>query len=292
MNIHNHQVWWLLLLLIPAVYFAVLFVVARISLRPPRLPVYLSPGALGAPQESVEFRGRNGVVLRGWWSASEGSDRVAILCHGYVMNRSELTPCVRDLCASGWNCLVFDFPGHGKSGASNCGFGWSERIDVVCAVNWVRERVPNARVALIGSSMGAAASAFAARESKANALVLDSSYSRLTEATKGWWRFIGGKSLALLLAPTVYVTKFMLDFDPRNIDVATALKNLENTDVLVLHGKCDVLAPPAEAERNVRALGRAEVVWFDGCNHSEGRWEHPERYRNALHEFLNRVIPL
>jgi pimeloyl-ACP methyl ester carboxylesterase len=72
------------------------------------------------------------------------------------------------------------------------------------------------------------------------------------------------------------------------VDVAHALRNVR-CPVLLLHGRCDNLALPSEAERNLAALdGRGEMVWFEDCGHSEFRWTQSERYYRVLEAFLIR----
>lgn len=280
---------WSLLLLLPLAYAGLLFTVAWFSVHPKRIPIFLSPGALGAPQEDVEILNPNGTRLAAWWVECPGSTAVVILCHGYLMNRSELTPQAVMLYKEGCSCLLFDFPSHGKSGGSKTGLGWSEKDDVRAAVEWVRLRSPGARIALYGSSMGAAASALAlgVDPKLADALILDSAYSKLDEAVRGWWRFLGGRFLAAVLGPTIYFSTLMVDFNPRHVDVAEALSKARGIPALILHGDRDDLAPPSDALRNQEAAGaHARLIWFEGCGHSEGRWMHPELYHRELLSFL------
>jgi pimeloyl-ACP methyl ester carboxylesterase len=205
------------------------------------------------------------------------------------MNRSELTPVAYWLWQRGVSSLLFEFRAHGHTKGGKSTIGWKEADDVAAAIAEARRRLPNARIVLIGSSMGAAACAFAAGNgARADALILDSCYSRLVSASFGWWRFLGGRVLSLLLGPTVLLAGPLARINPFKADVAHALRNTE-CPVLLLHGKCDDLATPAEAERNLAALGgRGELVWFDDCGHSEFRWEQPEFYYRTLEAFLLR----
>ena len=269
-------------------YLLLLLWASYISVRPPRTPIYLSPDVFLVPYRDVRLRTLDGVELFGWFVGSESAKSVAVMGHGYVMNRAEMTGLAADLARMGISSLVFDMRRHGKSGGSRCGAGWLERKDVSAAVEEARRRAPGARVFLLGSSMGAAASAFALAEDPglADALVLDSSYSRLAEGLQGWWRFIGGLPLAVILAPVGLVGWALWGINPWRTDVARALSGLKEKPVLILHGRDDGLTPPSEAERNARAHGGAEIVWFEGCRHTEGRWLARERYLEALTGFL------
>ncbi len=282
-------VLWVLL----GLYVAVILVVSWVSVHPVRTPLFLSPGAMGAPQRDVEFKSEDGITIRAWWmepparATADEPTTVAILLHGYLMTRSELTPLAATLWKEGCACLLPDFRAHGRSGGSKCGIGWLERKDAAAAIAWVQQECPSARIVLIGSSMGAAASSFAAAEvGGVHALVLDCGYSRLSSAALGWWRFLGGQTLAILFAPTVLFAAPFVGVNPFRIDVAKALRKA-NVPTLLIHGAKDRLALPKEAERNLAACGeKGRLVWMPDSNHSEGRWVHPDLYAASLLAFL------
>jgi len=269
-------------------YLFLLCLIVWISLHPKRLPFFISPGLMGAPQSEVEFSSRDGVTLRGWWVEAEQPRALAVLVHGYIMNRSEMTPIAYHLWRLGCSCLVFDLRAHGRSGGSSTGLGWLEREDVAAAIAWARARHPGVKLAVIGSSMGAAAAAFALgqRLAEADALVLDSAYSTLDSAVLGWWRFLGGKPLACFLAPTLLLSAAFVRFRPRDVDVARALSQAQETPVLILHGDRDNLSLPSQALRNHAACRHGVLRWFPGCGHSEGRLNQPEEYLSVLQSFL------
>lgn len=269
------------------VYLGILILVVRLSLYPLRIPTFISPGSLGLPQENVEFTTEDGMVLRGWWVQSSESDRVAVFTHGYLMNRCEWVPIALQLHRLGYSCLLYDLRAHGRSRGKKCGLGWYERQDVRAAARFARSRSSGFTV-LLGSSMGAAASAFALAEEPglADALVMDSSYSQLQAAVLGWWSFIGGKWLRLAFSPTLLLTRLVLGIGPKQVDVARALE-LISIPKLFVHGSADTLAEPSQATRNFEAAATPkELFWFADRNHSEFRWEDPDRYLAELTRWL------
>jgi pimeloyl-ACP methyl ester carboxylesterase len=260
------------------------------SVRPPRVPLFFSPGSVGAPQEDVEFSA-DGVTIRAWWIDAEG-EAVAILAHGYLMNRSELSPLAVWLHERGVSSLALDFPAHGASGGRRCTFGVREAGTVAAAVRWVRAKRDGARVVLIGSSMGGAACGFALSEERelAEALILDCAYSRLWVSGLGWWRFVGGRALAVVLSPTLLLGWAMSGVNPFRVDLARALERARPKPVLLIHGDADILAPPSEVVRNLKASGEnSRIVWLKGCGHAEGRWLDPATYYRAIEEFLAEI---
>lgn len=269
-------------------YLLALAIIAWISLHPPRIPTWISPGAMFAPQESIEFVSQ-GNTLRGWWLEAPGCEIVFVLSHGYMMNKCELTPDAVALWRRGASCLLFDHRAQGRSGGKKCGFGFDERHDIVAAVNFARQRKPGAKIVLIGSSMGSAAIAFALADHPdlADAAILDSCYDSFVSASLGWWRYLGGKLLVVALCPTVVIAAPFAGFNPFKISISQRLATFDSVPILFLHGGSDVLARPAGAQKNFdRYRGPKKIVWFEGCSHSEGRWNHPQEFREAVDDFL------
>lgn len=275
-----------------ALYIGLMLVIARVSLKPYRIPLYLSPGALGAPQEEVRIESE-GNILRGWWMPAPNAKTVMVVAHGYMMNRSELCPEAYLLWKNGVSCLLLDLRAHGKSQGRKCTLGYHERKDIVAAVEYARSQAPGAKIGLYGSSMGAAASALAVGENPdlADFLILDSPYGRLDSAIMGWWRFVGGHWLEVVLAPSCWVAAVLLGFKPWEVDISQAVANFGAKPILFFHGTKDVIALPSEAKRNHEAaLGPVEVVWMEGYGHSEGRWEQAPTYQAALLKFVNEQV--
>jgi pimeloyl-ACP methyl ester carboxylesterase len=282
------MIWLWIALGLLAVYIGGLWVVAWFSLHPPRIPIYLSPGGMGANQERVAVKGPAG-NLDGWWCPVEGSRHACLLVHGYLMNKCELAPQAHRLWEMGVSCLLIDLRAHGQSQGSLCTLGHKEKEDVLAALRWIHERMPDARVTVIGSSMGAASAALALGEepSLAHVLVLDSSFSKLSDAISGWREMFTFGALRALLAPTAIVSIPIAGFNPFRVDVARSLPRLGQMPVLLLHGDRDRLTPVSVARRNFEAiLGPKHIVIFEGCVHSEARWMLPEQYMDALLAFL------
>ncbi len=282
------MVWVFSLLL---VYLLVIAVVAWFSLHPFRTPLFFAPGSLGARQEDHTLPGEAGPIQLWWLVPAKPPKLVFVMTHGYMMNRSELAAEGYRLWQEGCAIALMECRAHGRSGGKVSTLGWEERKDIAVVARWAREQYPDAKLILMGSSMGAAASAMALGDDPTldDGLVLDSAYGKLTEAVSGWWRFLGGKGLALAFSPLLFVAAPFLGFNPWKVDVADALAKLPHVPILFFHGKSDTLALPAEAERNVAAhRGEHQIEWFERCGHSEGRWLHPERYWETLNGFLRK----
>ncbi|MCH8979669.1 MAG: alpha/beta hydrolase [Armatimonadetes bacterium] len=281
-----------LALVLLTVYIIMLVAVTYVSVHPPRVPIWLSPSMLGFPEEDVSVE-VDGNVLTGWWSDCGDSGVVIVCCHGYLMNRCELMPLMITLADLRASWVFFDFRCHGRSGGKTCTMGKNEAHDVAAIVAWVREKRPDARIVLFGSSMGGAAATIALGEDPglADALVLDGAFSSMDEAGRGWWNFIGGKWLAFVLAPTVWLGGFFLGFNPAKVVIADYLKKASHRPVLFLVGDDDPIVSAASAERNIEASGPDTYVErFESTGHGQARFKHPEQYYRAVREFVRTAV--
>lgn len=283
-----------IIITILVIYVAVLVGAVLLSIRSVRTPIFLSPEAVGVRQEDIKFESQNG-TLRGWWLGHLFAQGVVVFAHGYLMNRSEWTGLASAVHRAGYACLLFDFHSHGKSASGGMvTVGPKESYDVAAAIEYARTRLPGRKVAVVGSSMGAAATVLAITHEleDADALILDSCYSSLAAAIIGWWRFVGGKALAILLSPSVLVAWAITGVNPFGVNITRELASVE-MPVLVLHGEDDRLEGPACARCNFGALSEdydSQLAIFRGANHGEAKWVSSADYEKLVIEFLDATL--
>jgi pimeloyl-ACP methyl ester carboxylesterase len=154
--------------------------------------------------------------------------------------------------------------------------------------------MPDTPIALVGSSMGAAASVIAVAELdvQADCLILDSCYTTLAAAVLGWWNFVGGRALMMVLSPSVLIAWAITRVNPYSVDITRALCDVR-VPVLVVHGEDDRLAKPVCARRNFDALPAdqdSQIAIFHGANHGEAKWSKSAHYEKLIIEFLDSVF--
>lgn len=279
------------LLTLLLVYGAVQWAVVALSLKPIRVHQFVSPGMMGYPQTEFAVTTGDGVRISGW-DVSVPGDVVVVACHGYLLNRCEWVPVSSFLVERGVSMVFFDHRGQGRSGSAKVTLGRDEARDVLAVLGYVRERHEGKKVVLLGSSMGAVAAALAAEglpQGSLAAMVLDAPYRNLVEATQGWWPFLGGRLLEVLMAPTRFLGPLTLGFRPESVQVDEALSRGPVVPVLLMYGTEDPIVPRASAEAMAMAApGPAELVWFEGATHGAGRLLYPELFQSATLDFLER----
>jgi uncharacterized protein len=109
------------------------------------------------------FSSSDGVALSGWLIRASDATASVVLTHGFKTSRTEMLPWVAFLHTAGYDVLLFDSRGCGRSEGS-AGLGATESRDITGAATFLKDHdgVPGQHVAVIGISLGAGAAILAA----------------------------------------------------------------------------------------------------------------------------------
>ena len=97
--------------------------------------------------------------LRLWAAVAPGREdcrRWAVCVHGYHDTYESMGAIAKHYSDLGWNVLLPDQRGHGRSEGDYVGWGYDERLDILGWVNWIVRKDPDAEILLHGVSMGGA----------------------------------------------------------------------------------------------------------------------------------------
>ncbi len=145
----------------------------------PSREVFHTPDQLGLDYEDVTFEASDGVKLSGWFLRAQGAAKGTVVhFHGNAENMSGHITFADWLPRAGYNLLVFDYRGYGKSEGKVTRKGTI--LDGHAALDYVLSRpdVDPQRVFAFGQSIGGAvAIAVAAERPELRAVVVDSTFS-------------------------------------------------------------------------------------------------------------------
>lgn len=271
-----------------AAYAGAQYAAVKLSIRPPRVHQFVSPGALGLPQETFQAKTEDGVLIDGWLVDVPG-ETVIVACHGYLVNRCEWVPSGVFLAGAGCACVFFDHRGHGRSGAAQVTLGRDEKMDVIAVLEKIKTRFPDRKIVLLGSSMGAVASVLAAAERPelVDGMILDAPFRSMKEASEAWWLFLGGEAADKWMRPTRLIGPRVMGFDPGTVRVDEAMARTGGKPVLLSFGTKDPIVPVASAQAIADAnSGPTKVIWFEGATHGAGRMYEADRFRQEILSFL------
>lgn len=259
------------------------------GLTPPRLPHPPPPPAPATdpaqpPPERVHWCGPNGRKLHALWLPMRG-DRVAVLMHGWGGNGSTLWPAAQALHAAGWSVLLPDARGHGLSEADTHSSLPRFAQDLDSAVAWVRHTggKPQARVVLVGHSVGAAAALLSAsRRSDLCAVVAVSSFDHPEHVMRRWLRAHHVPYWPLGWAVNRYVEQVI----GHHFDDIAPLHTVAHVScpVLLVHGTRDTVVPLDALHALQRANPWADV-WATPGDHDH--FDHEPQLLRELCEWLH-----
>ncbi len=265
---------------------------SRKWIMPPR--VVLDPPQ-GDACEEVHFTAADGTPLYGWFLPA-GPDRPGlVLCHGYQRALEETFSLGCDLRACGFNVLLFDFRGCGRSGGRFTTIGYEEPRDALAAVRWLQGRLgAQAPIGLLGISMGGSVALTVAGQCPAvRAVVADSAFATLSGAVAHRLR-----ALRRPLRALYYLSMRGAEWQCRArvawVRPVDAARRLHGRPVLLIHGTADEVVPYAHAQELLAALpGPCELWTLDGVPHAMARFHAHEEYLGRVTAFFARhLVPV
>jgi fermentation-respiration switch protein FrsA (DUF1100 family) len=222
-------------------------------------PVRTSPFAAGLGQfQAVEVRAPDGERLVGWWKPpARASEGVVLYLHGKGGNLSDRATRLRELGDQGFGVLAIDWRGYGGSTGVPTEAGLN--TDAAAAYDWTHARLPNAKIAAFGESLGTGPAITLAGRRPVAGVVLDSPYASILRLAE----------LRLPFVPSALMLEDTYKSEDRVADIRAPL--------LIAHCDQDKVIPPSEAQRLFAAAhAPKEIAVLHGCGHV-GTWREPFR---------------
>lgn len=241
-----------------------------------------APGDL--PVERVALDQADAPELVGWVADRKGSCGAIVLLHGRGANRMAMSQRAKMLFDAGYSVILFDLSGHGESGGTIQGFGYTEGQDAARILAYARQHFPSQKVGALGSSLGAASLVFAAPGTLADAYVLEQLYATLRETT-AWrmpFRFLRGLQADVLLAQLRLRLGFSAD-DVRPVDRIGKI----GKPLILLAGSADPFIDRDQVAALQAAAAGSPLIWFEGAGHVDLLRYDRLRYRDAVLPFLS-----
>ncbi|HEX7808439.1 MAG TPA: alpha/beta hydrolase [Thermoanaerobaculia bacterium] len=152
-------------------------IVAMFALRSALTRPFQAPaGPPPAGAKPIHFASESGAEIHGWWWDARDAKGVVLLLPGVRANRRSMVDRATFLHAAGYTTMLVDFQATGESRGKAITFGDRERHDVLGAVAFARKQAPHAKLAIIGSSLGGAATLLATPLLDVDAMVLEAVY--------------------------------------------------------------------------------------------------------------------
>lgn len=252
---------------------------------------------------SATIQSIDGLIL---WAAlvpaQEESHRWAVCMHGYSDTHESMGAIARHYHEQGWNVLMPDQRGYGKSEGDYIGWGYDERLDLLGWVNYITRRDHQAEIVLHGVSMGAATVLMATGgvlPRQVKAAISDCSYTSIeeemrhvlqSEARRRFSRPLPAPAGVLFSTLRKAVLR-RAGFDLKNAAPIRAVP-LSKTPTLFIHGSKDDFVPAPMMNRLYQAARCPKsFLWVPEAGHAESVGTNPELYWTAVRTFLQAYFP-
>jgi uncharacterized protein len=218
----------------------------------PSREIIETPDRAGLHHRDLRLETDDGERLHGWWIGA-GTDSLGhlLLCHGNAGNIGDRVLHAALLTAIGFDVLLFDYRGYGRSSGSPSEAGTYR--DARAALRFLLEqpRVDRSRVFYLGESLGGAVALNLALERPPAGLVLLSAFTGVRELGRLHYPFVPAA-----LVPDAY----------------PALRRIHElrAPLLVLHGDRDDIVPLSQGRALFEAApGPKRMHVFPGLGHND-----------------------
>ena len=221
-----------------------------------------------------------------------GASPAILLLHGVGASREATAANAAWLSQRGYATLAIDFRGHGGSTVAARSFGLREAADARVALDWLKHAQKGAPVAIIGISLGGAATLLGAQGPvPADALILQAVYPDIRHAIRNRLaeRLTAGP--AWLLEPLLsYQSLPRYGVWPSRLSPRDALKQYRGP-VFVIGGEEDRSTPPDESRHMAAAASGLRALWLvPHGDHAAICNLRDLDYRGHVGDFLRRTI--
>jgi uncharacterized protein len=230
------------------------------------------------------------IELAGWTIHTVHGAPAVILVHGFKSSREEMLPWARFLHDAGYNVLLFDTRGCGRSSGATVGLGATEARDISLAVEFARDQFGTSEVGVLGISLGAGAAILAAADDPhISAVVADSAWTD-QDLQLSRLSFLPLGSLRVPLPPYgVAAASAMAGADVKSARPLDAIARISPRPVLLIHSADDDNATtPVEGARKLfSAAGQPKDLWVAPRGGHVGAINAlPDEYRARVIAFL------
>lgn len=221
------------------------------------------------------------------------SHKWVITVHGYTSQGIYMAQYAKRFYDMGYNIIIPDLRGHGKSEGTYIGMGWHERFDIVDLTNYITNNYPNSEIVLFGVSMGAATVMSTSGENlpkNVKAIIEDCGY------TSVWNQFAYQlKALFKLPAfPMMHAASIFCKIRAGYfISEASIINQIKKsiTPTLFIHGDIDDFVPFFMLDElyNASPVEKEKLI-IPNAGHAKASTVNPNLYWSTVEKFLSKYV--
>lgn len=236
--------------------------------------------------ENVEFASESGSKIKGWFVKGEAGKGAIVIMHGLRSNRLSLVERIKFLSKAGFSVLTFDFQGSGESVGEKLTFGYLESRDANASLKFIKQKLPNEKIGVMGISMGGAAFLLQKQPEKADALILEMVYPTIQRAIENrlnLWIFKGADNFSFLMTKQFPLRLGITVDELRPLDKIKAV----NCPTFFIVGENDHHTTLEESRQLFESANQPKNLWIvPQAEHGDLQKVAPKDYEQKVLEFF------
>ena len=270
-------------------YLGVSFLAAHLLTRATNHPDALDPRRVSEDVRPWSVATADGLTLRGWYCPTDERRRLIVLVHGMGASWDRMAEIGRGLNGRGYDILMFDLRGHGRSDPARLSMGRRERADIRAVQAWAAvEGFSPDRIGWLGHSLGASTLLMeAASNPDIQVAVVDSAFADLPDLLRT--QLARHSHLPSWFNPGILFVAHRA-FGVRTDDLVPVRSATSWGDrpLLLIHGEADSVVPVGHAYALARAIGPAcESIVLPGVEHVRAYRSNPSGYVTRVDRFFD-----
>jgi len=236
----------------------------------PRREMGMTPADAEMPFEDLTIPTVDGIRLNAWFVPADNSLTTLLYFHGNAGNISNRIETIRQFRGMGFNTLIVDYRGYGRSDGEPGEEGTYRDAEAAWdyLVN-VRGMSPHS-IVILGRSLGGAVATYLATKTMPRALVLESTFTSIPDRGAELYPYFPARILARI--------KY------NSLDRMPSVR----CPVLVVHSTEDEIVPFSHGQKLFEAaLEPKEFLRISG-GHNDGNFSFRDVYENGIKAFLSR----
>ena len=240
-------------------------------------------------KEDVFINSFDNLKLHGYILKTENSDKWAITVHGYTNKAESMSAMAYKYHSLGYNILMPDLRGHGKSEGSYVGMGWHDRLDIIKWIDLIIRENKDSKILLHGISMGAGTVMMVSGEElpeNVKVIIEDCGYTSAKEQLAYNLKTMFKLPSFPILNFCSLITKIK---DNYFISEASAIKQLQKAKVpiLFIHGDKDKFVPFYMLDKLYNACSsKKDKLVVKDVGHAKSESLKSDLYWNKVEEFI------
>ena len=220
------------------------------------------------PLQTISITTKAGNTLAAWHGPNSEATATVVLLHPVRADRRSMLGRARFLYERGYSVLLVDLQAHGESQGENITIGYLEKLDVIAAVDFVKQDQPEHKIGIIGWSLGGA-STLLASPLDVDAIVIESVYPTVTDAVYDRVAIRIGPLKHVVAPALLWQLKPRLGIAPEDLRPIDFIDQVD-CPLLMLAGDADLHTPIGETKQMfAEAVEPKQLVVFPEAEHQD-----------------------